>query len=66
MAEWYNTVAEFSSRKYIKNLFSSLDLFQFYEGYFHYKYRLCIIVNIEIEGAETMVYKGNNKTRVCL
>ena len=31
------------------------DLLQFYKGYFYYKYRLCIIVNLEIEGAETRV-----------
>jgi len=31
------------------------DLLQFYEGYFYYKYRLCIRANIEIEGAETRV-----------
>jgi len=34
--------------------------------YFYYKYRLCIRVNLEIEGAETRVKKGNNKTRVCI
>jgi len=31
------------------------DLLQFYEGYFYYKYRLCIRANLEIEGAETRV-----------
>ena len=31
------------------------DLFQFYEGYFYYKYRHCISVNLEIEGDETRV-----------
>jgi len=31
------------------------DLLQFYEGYFYYKYRLCIRVNLEIKGAETRV-----------
>jgi len=31
------------------------DLLQFYEGYFYYKYRLCIRSNHEIEGAETRV-----------
>jgi len=30
-------------------------LLQFYEGYFYYKYRLCIRVNLDIEGAETRV-----------
>jgi len=38
-----------------RNVFLSLDLFQFYEGYFYYKYRLCIRVNLEIEGVETRV-----------
>jgi len=32
-----------------------VDLLQFYEGYLYYKYRLCISVNLEIEGAETRV-----------
>jgi len=32
-----------------------LDLFQFYGRYFYYKYRHCIRVNLEIEGAETRV-----------
>jgi len=27
------------------------DLLQFYEGYFYYKYRLCIKANLEIVGA---------------
>jgi len=31
------------------------DLLQFYEGYFYYKYRLCVRANHEIEGAETRV-----------
>jgi len=31
------------------------DLLQFYEGYFYYKYRLCIRANFEIKGAETRV-----------
>jgi len=42
------------------------DLLQFYETYFYYKYRLCIRVNHKIERAQTRVYKGNNKTRVCI
>ena len=37
-----------------KRIFGS-DLFQFYEGYFYYKYRLCIRANLEIEGDETRV-----------
>jgi len=49
----------------IKHIFGP-DLLQFYEGYFYYKYRHCISVNLEIEGAETRVQKGNNKTRVCI
>ena len=42
------------------------DFLQFYEGYFYCKYRLCIRVNLEIEGAETRVQKDNNKTKVCI
>jgi len=34
------------------------DLLQFYEGYFYYKYRLCIRVNLEIKGAETTTKLG--------
>jgi len=37
-----------------KRTFGS-DLLQFYEGYFCYKYRLCIRVNLEIERVETRV-----------
>jgi len=37
-----------------KRIFGA-DLFQFYGGYFYYKYRLCIRANFEIEGAETRV-----------
>jgi len=36
-------------------------LFQIYEGYFYYKYRLCIRVNLEIEGAENKGLGGNTK-----
>jgi hypothetical protein len=36
-------------------------LFQFYEGYFYYKYRLCIRVNLEIKGAENKSLETNNK-----
>jgi len=39
-------------------------LFQFYEGYFYYKYRLCIKVNLEIEGAENNGLEVNKKARV--
>jgi len=46
---------EFASRKYNRNIFFGPDLLQFYGGYFYYKYRLCIRVNLEIEGAETSV-----------
>jgi len=42
------------------------DFVPIYEGFFYYKYKLCIRVNLEIEGAEIRVYKGNNKTRVCI
>jgi len=42
-----------------------LDLFQFFEELFYYKYRPCIRVNLEIEGAETRVYKAT-QTRVCI
>jgi hypothetical protein len=31
------------------------DLVQFYGSFFYYKYRHCISVNLEIEGAETRV-----------
>jgi len=31
------------------------DFVPIYEGFFYYKYRLCIRVNLEIEGAETRV-----------
>ena len=66
VAEWRNSRPEFSSKKYNRNVFLGWDFVPIYEGYFYYKYRLCIEVNLEIEGVETMVYKGNNKTRVCL
>jgi len=41
--------------EYFRNVFLGPDLFQFYGRYFYYKYRLCIKVNLEIEGAETRV-----------
>jgi len=55
VAEWWNSGPEFTSRKYNINVFLGSDLFQFYEGYFYYKYRPCIRVNLEIEGVETRV-----------
>jgi len=47
----------------IKRIFGP-DFVPIYEGYFYYKYRHCISVNLEIEGVETRVSKDNNKTRV--
>jgi len=38
----------------MKRIFG-LDFVPIYEGFFYYKYRLCIRVNLEIEGAETRV-----------
>jgi len=38
----------------IKHIFGP-DFVSIYEGFFYYKYRLCIRVNLEIEGAETRV-----------
>jgi len=46
---------EFAGRKYNRIVFLDSDLFQFYQGYFYYKYRLCIRVNLEIEGLKTRV-----------
>jgi len=37
------------------------NLLQFYEGYFYYKYRLCIRVNLEIEKAEKWFRKATTK-----
>jgi len=54
-------VTDFDSRKYNRNVFSGLDLFQFYEGYFYYKYRLCIRAKLEIEGAENKGWETNIK-----
>jgi len=48
-----NSAAEFDKQKITQNHILGLDLFQFYEGYIYYKYRPCIRVNLEIEGAET-------------
>jgi len=38
----------------IKRIFEP-DFVPIYEGFFYYKYKLCIRVNLEIEGAETRV-----------
>ena len=40
---------------FFRNVFFGPDLVQFYGGFFYYKYRHCISVNLEIEGAETRV-----------
>jgi len=40
---------------YFRNVFFGPDLFKFCGRYFYYKYRLCIRVNLKIEGAETRV-----------
>jgi len=61
VGEWRNSVTDFDSRKYNRNVFSGLDLFQFYEGYFYYKYRLCIRAKLEIEGAENKGWETNIK-----
>jgi len=45
---------EFAQWEKMKGIFG-LDLLQFYGGYFYYKYRHCISVNLEIEGTETRV-----------
>jgi len=57
---------EFANRKYNRNVFLGWDLFQFYEGYFYYKYRLCIRVNLEIKRTENNGLDVNKKTRVCI
>jgi len=49
VAEWRNSGPEFASRKYNRNIVP------IYEGYFYYKYRLCIRVNLGDKGAETRV-----------
>jgi len=43
-----------------KHIFGS-DLLQFYEGYFYYKYRLCIRVNLETEGLKQRFRKATTK-----
>jgi hypothetical protein len=40
---------------FFRNVFFGPDLLQFYGSFFYYKYRHCISVNLEIEGAETRV-----------
>jgi len=51
---WQNQSTISRRFRKIKRIFGP-DLLQFYEGYFYYKYRLCIIENLEIEWAETRV-----------
>jgi hypothetical protein len=46
---------DFACSIFQKRIFMGPDLFQFYGSYFYYKYRHCIGVNLEIEGAETRV-----------
>jgi len=62
-AEWRNSAPEFVSRKYNRIVFLGSDLLQFYEGYFYYKYRPCIRVNLEreVEGPENKGLETNNK-----
>ena len=50
MTEGVHSVADFAQEKKKGNVFLGLGLFPFYEGYFYYKYRLCIRVNLEIKG----------------
>jgi len=67
--DWWKSAA--NSAKQHKNItfFFGLDLFQFYEGYFYYKYRPCIRVNLERErerereGAKNKSLETNNKLR---
>jgi hypothetical protein len=54
VADLEHSVADFTQEIKQKRIFGP-DLLQFYEGYFFYKYRICIRVNLEIEGAETRV-----------
>jgi len=46
---------DFAQNHKNKTYFYGSDLVPIYEGCFFYKYRLCIRVNLEIEGAETRV-----------
>ncbi len=47
--------ARFCVLLFFRNVFFWPDLVQFYGSFFYYKYRHCISVNLEIEGAETRV-----------
>jgi len=60
-----DAVADFVHEVKKKRIFGP-DLFQFYEGYFYNKYRLCIRVNLEIKEAENKGLGGKHKTRVCI
>jgi len=57
---WQNRSTISRRFRKIKRIFRP-DLLQFYEGYFYYKYRLCIRANLEIEGAETRFRKTTTK-----
>jgi len=46
---------DFAQKNKYKTYFYGHDLVPIYEGCFYYKYRHCISVNLEIEGAETRV-----------
>jgi len=46
---------DFTQKNKNKTYFYGPDLVPIYEGCFYYKYRHCISVNLEIEGAETRV-----------
>jgi hypothetical protein len=46
---------DFAQKNKNKMYFYGPDLVPIYKGYFYYKYRLCIRVNLEIERAETRV-----------
>jgi len=51
---WQNQSTSLRRVRKIKRIFGP-DFVQIYEGYFYYKYRHCISVNLEIEGSETRV-----------
>jgi len=51
---WQNRSTISRRVRKIKRIFGP-DFVPIYEGYFYYKYRLCIRVNLEIERAETRV-----------
>ena len=57
---------DFAQKNKNKTYFYGSDLVPIYEGCFYYKYRLCIRVNLEIEGAENKGLESNTKTRVCI